>query len=156
MKYLKYTQQQLQDAAENSTSVSEVVRKLRGENKSGSFNTHIKSRLLYFNIDISHFLGQAYLRGKTSNRKRSFTDILTYGRVEHGAVLKRALLESGVPYKCNECDLLGVWNNKPITLQVDHIVGNRQDNRPVNLRFMCPNCHSQTVNYGGRGSKKKI
>lgn len=40
--------------------------------------------------------------------------------------------------------------NKDITLQLDHINGVNDDNRIENLRFLCPNCHSQTSTFTGR------
>jgi len=39
---------------------------------------------------------------------------------------------------------------KRLVLQVDHINGLHHDYRPENLRFLCPNCHSQTVNFAVR------
>lgn len=39
------------------------------------------------------------------------------------------------------------WNGKPITLELDHISGNRKDESRENLRLICPNCHSQTHTY---------
>lgn len=44
--------------------------------------------------------------------------------------------------------------NKKITLQLDHINGINNDNRVENLRFLCPNCHSQTSTYTGKNTKK--
>jgi RNA polymerase subunit RPABC4/transcription elongation factor Spt4 len=41
------------------------------------------------------------------------------------------------------------WNGKVLTLQVDHINGVNDDHRLENLRFLCPNCHSQTPTYAG-------
>jgi 5-methylcytosine-specific restriction endonuclease McrA len=36
-------------------------------------------------------------------------------------------------------------------MQLDHIDGNSHNHKLENLRMTCPNCHSQTHNYGYRG-----
>jgi len=35
-----------------------------------------------------------------------------------------------------------------------HINGNLDDHRKGNLRFLCPNCHSQTNTYRGKNMKR--
>jgi hypothetical protein len=64
--------------------------------------------------------------------------------------LRRALIETGVPYRCALCDLSNIWQELPLTLHVDHISGDFHDNRIENVRFLCPNCHAQTPNFAGK------
>lgn len=49
----------------------------------------------------------------------------------------------------NSCLWCGIsdWNNKTISLELDHIDGNIKNNDRNNLRFLCPNCHSQTPTW---------
>ena len=68
-----------------------------------------------------------------------------------GATLKKVLI-SQRGNKC-ECCSVSSWNNKPLTLQMDHIDGNSDNNLPNNFRLLCPNCHSQTETYSGRNRK---
>lgn len=63
------------------------------------------------------------------------------------ALLRRLLKALGRPYECAVCHLQATWNDAPLVLQVDHINGVHHDYRLPNLHFVCPNCHSQTVNF---------
>lgn len=58
---------------------------------------------------------------------------------------------------CSECGQESTWNNKSLTLQLDHIDGNSDNNNVDNVRLLCPNCHTQTETYGnaGLGSRYK-
>ena len=55
--------------------------------------------------------------------------------------------QHNLPQVC-ECGTGLLWNGKPLRLQVDHRDGNRRNNRRENLRMLCPNCHTQTDNWG--------
>lgn len=95
-------------------------------------------------------------RGIKSDKKRM--PALEYAKTHgcRGHVLKKKLIEEGyIEDVCVECGNDGEWNRKPITLELDHINGDRYDNRLENLRVLCPNCHSQTPTYKGRNTKKK-
>lgn len=58
-------------------------------------------------------------------------------------------------YSCETCGI-SEWLDKPITLEMDHIDGNNQNDDLSNLRLLCPNCHSQTKTWRGRNKTSKI
>jgi 5-methylcytosine-specific restriction endonuclease McrA len=75
---------------------------------------------------------------------------LVTDRMVHRGHLKRRLLAERIKaYRCERCGI-DDWRGRPLTLEVHHVSGDRNDNRLQNLRILCPNCHSQTENYGGR------
>jgi hypothetical protein len=49
-------------------------------------------------------------------------------------------------HECEECHNI-LWNNQPIPLETHHINGKYDDNRLINLKLQCPNCHALTDNY---------
>jgi len=64
-------------------------------------------------------------------------------------VKQRILNNNLLEYKCVKCNL-DSWLGETIVLDLDHINGDNKDNKLTNLRFLCPNCHSQTDTYKGR------
>lgn len=68
---------------------------------------------------------------------------------------KKLLDDANVPECCSECGLPPSWNDKPLVLQIDHINGLKEDDRLENLRYLCPNCHSQTDTFGSKNKKWK-
>lgn len=148
---MKYTKEILEPAVRTSRSVFQVMDKVGAPKTSGGAHANIKMLIKRYGLDTSHFLGQAHYNGSTSNRKKKPQEILVMrkdGTREEAFRLRRALTESGITYQCQECSQQPTWNGKPLTLQVDHINGDPLDNRKDNLRFICPNCHSQTSNWG--------
>ena len=69
-------------------------------------------------------------------------------------VKKRLIKEGFLKCECVWCGIKDTWNGKPIVLHLDHINGVNNDHRLENLRLLCPNCHSQTDTYAGKGKRK--
>ena len=142
---IKYTKQILQDAVLNAESYAGVLRHL-GVKQAGGTQSHVAKKIKEFEIDVSHFKGQSWSKGVEHQTKREATDILilrSTGNRQKTHLLKRALLETNVKHECALCGQLPEWRGNPLTLDIDHINQNWLDDRIENLRFLCPNCHSQ-------------
>ncbi|BFV59120.1 hypothetical protein KCMC57_up42240 [Kitasatospora sp. CMC57] len=72
-----------------------------------------------------------------------------------GSRIRKALLELGRPDACQDCGTGPVWQRRPLTHEVDHINGDWSDNRPDNVRLLCPNCHAVTDTYCGRNRGRR-
>jgi 5-methylcytosine-specific restriction endonuclease McrA len=97
---------------------------------------------------------KARVRGELATRVRkwSIEDVVRAATCR--THLKLRLLEAGLlEPKCYRCGI-DKWCGKPLSVQIDHINGVRNDNRPANLRMLCPNCHSLTPTYGYRKRTK--
>ncbi len=124
---------------------------------SGGMHTYISSRIRAISLNTSHFLGQASNKGKHSHNKKHWTEILikrTSDRREQAYRLRRAIIESGIEYKWNTCNIQNTWQGKELKIQINHINGDPLNNRRENLEFLCPNCHSQTPTWGKSANKK--
>jgi hypothetical protein len=156
---MKYHKENLIDIISTSKNMSEVLVKLDLRCAGGNYQT-IKKYIKLYNIDITHFID--YEINIENLKKLRFKNTIpiskilvvgsTYGRTH---LKSRLVKENLLEYKCFECENEGEWLGKPISLQLDHINGIHNDNRLENLRFMCPNCHSQTETFCGKNNSSK-
>jgi Zn finger protein HypA/HybF involved in hydrogenase expression len=144
----RYTVDQVSEAILESKSWREVCEKVGLTAAGGNAGT-LKNLALAYELDCSHFLGQGWnLGGEARNEispEKVFIRDSSY--VSNSGLKKKVIKYDIVEHRCSECGLEGEWNSKPIELHLDHVSGDRRDNRPDNLRFLCPNCHSQTTTY---------
>lgn len=68
--------------------------------------------------------------------------------------IKRQFVDQ-TKFICSECGICE-WNGRPLTLEVDHIDGNNRNHQLSNLRYLCPNCHSQTSTWKGKNKTKTL
>ncbi|MFJ4337298.1 HNH endonuclease signature motif containing protein [Streptomyces sp. NPDC088915] len=153
---VRWTREVLEEAVAASTNMCEVLRRL-GVEVVGGQHTHISRRVRAFGIDTSHFVASTRTENMRFNqRRRTPAEVLVEDESPHarrstGKRIKEALQESGVENRCALCGNEALWLGEPLSLEVDHIDGNWRNNRIENLRLLCPNCHSTTDSYRGRG-----
>jgi hypothetical protein len=123
---------------ESNYTISKCELCLRLNVRIATLNTNLKK------------IGIDYDGNMSSKGVRTLTNdniFITNSPAPNSRVRARILSDNLLEYKCNECGIIDTWNNKSINLQLDHINGIRNDNRLINLRWLCPNCHSQTSTF---------
>lgn len=152
-KIYKLSDEQFVELLKKSSTISEVLFKLGYTTKGNSWGySQIKRRMTDLNLDYSIFKGKSYLANKKPD-KISEQDILRENCKHQRTVLRRYIIKNNlIPYKCAICGCTE-WQGKTLSLELDHINGINNDNRLENLRFLCPNCHSQTSTYGSRNQQ---
>lgn len=136
----------------SSFTYQEVMTKLGYRCKGGGVFRALKNRLVKLNIDTSHFKGKAHGTSPTAKRTLDLILVENSDYMNLYSLKKRLIKENVLEYKCELCGI-NEWLGEKLTLHLDHKNGTNIDNRKENLRFLCPNCHSQTDTYAGRNNK---
>lgn len=149
---------------ENSVSYTEVLLALNLHPSNNSARQHMKrfiaenglTPLNYNNYRSGQTLQERVILSREDVLKRFVKSDAYVGTQLRKWVIAHDL----IPYVCSVSNCLlsqpdkVIWNGKSIILDLDHINGDNKDNRLENLRFLCPNCHSQTETFKGRNLRQ--
>jgi hypothetical protein len=160
----KYSDEDIAEAVAQAKTVADVCIVL-GIKPSGGNTSHIARRIKAIpDIDLRHFTNRQWGVGNRApdygsgrlpmdpvrvltRRPRSAQRVLA-------KTLCKAMQAAGVRELCATCGCGPIWLGEFLRLEVDHIDGDWSNNDLVNLRFLCPNCHTQTETFSNYRRKK--
>ena len=146
----RWSDEDLRAAVAASHSFASTIRKLGLIAAGGNYES-VQRRVSELRIDTSHFIA-GFTRETRSNGRPAFSleQVLVAGRWTSSHLLKRRLFRAGL--KQPRCELCGWAQQAPdgrVPVELDHINGDKHDNRFENLRILCPNCHSLQPTHRG-------
>ncbi|HEY5531710.1 MAG TPA: hypothetical protein VIK22_06880, partial [Candidatus Anoxymicrobiaceae bacterium] len=112
-------------------------------------------------IDISHMKGQGWSKEEKLesfgwNRIPLEEIMVKNSTYTNTHLLKMRLIAAGLKKPACEACGLAWWNGKRISLELDHINGDRFDHRLENLRLLCPNVMLRPPVIGARTRRMDI
>lgn len=133
-----FTKKEISQVIKESYSLNEALYKLGVSKNSGSNKSLLRDFIKENNINIEHF-----------NKSNQPLDVFTNPSFCTQNSLRRYFYRKTKDnYVCAICGQKPFWNEKPLTLRIDHIDGNCTNNSIGNLRWVCPNCDRQLSTFG--------
>lgn len=152
----RWNNDQLKNAVEKSYSFRNVI-KILGLKPTGGNYDQIKKYIKEQDLSTLHFTGMVWNKGKKFGERPiiKLENILVDGSTYQSFKLKKRLFSAKLKQpKCELCGWAKLSIDGRLPLELDHINGNRHDNRIGNLRILCPNCHSLQITHRGRNIKR--
>lgn len=157
----KISKEEFQQLFNNCSSIKDVLMSLNLRPFSYNYNL-LHKRIDKENFDLEIFskncldARQQRLLVLKKTKSLDLSEVFTENAKCARNIVKRILISNKlINYECEVCKNPGIHLSKKLSLQIDHKNGIYNDNRLENLRWLCPNCHSQTETYSGKNNKDK-
>lgn len=151
-----WSESDLRDAASRARSIRQILYALKLKEAGGNY-AQVQKYLRYYKIEVPNLKGKGWNKGLRGIGKPivPLKQILIKNSDFQNYKLKRRLfLEKLKPDRCELCGWHKRTDDGRLPLELDHINGDRKDNRLKNLRILCPNCHSLQSTHRGRNIAK--
>lgn len=159
-----YSIDEVKKIIQTSQTMSDVMRKLGYNEGNNGPRTTVKNFAIKngFGEEIENLekrskeFNKVFVKKLQLEQREPNEEIFCENSMKTRAVVKRRILADNLlEYKCAICGNLGKHNGLPLILQLDHINGVANDHRLKNLRWLCPNCHSQTENFCSKNIEQR-
>ena len=143
-----FSKEELEKWVEKSNNFIELAKNLGYISLTGNVSKVIKRRLDEYKINYTHFS-----LIPSNLEKRNFENSFCENSNASSSYIREHYKKDFTTEKTYYCFICGqkpFWNNKPLTLTLDHINGIHNDNRLENLRWVCPNCDRQLDTFGSK------
>lgn len=144
------SKEELEEIVNSSKTLQEVLRKIGYSSVSGANRNTVQKRIDKYNISTEHFT-----KGVSNGIQRTEENVFCVNSTATQTTLRRWYIKGNyTEYKCSICGQEPFWNNKPLTLTLDHIDGNNTNDVLSNLRWVCPNCDRQLDTFGSKNKRQ--
>lgn len=149
---MKYTKEYLEILVNSSKCMWDVLEKAEISKQQGNY-FYLSKLINKYKIPTEHFEDQR----KGQNRiNKPLNEYLVKDKylTLNGNGLKSKLYKAGL--KTPFCELCGQgeeWRGKRMSLILDHINGDRENNELINLRIVCPNCNATLDTHCAKNRK---
>jgi len=153
----KYPKNMVEDAIKDASSIKEVILNLGMKANNGNY-PRVKYLAEMYGLELPKYDASKNASRLREVNRHSDEEYFKEGVIRNSVSTRQRLVrDHGVEEKCSAegCPVTTTWLGKPITLQVDHIDGDRFNNKRDNLRLLCANCHTQTDTFGRKPNPDK-
>lgn len=144
----------LEEAVRKSYCRSDVLRQIGLPTEGSGNHRTVQDWIDKLALDTNHF---DYRRAISEKVKARISERYRYDENEVLTETSKASITTVrkyarqlLKYECAICENTGMHLERPLSLQLDHINGDRTNHARSNLRWLCPNCHSQTETYSSK------